>query len=81
MVNNSAGVIIRRTSVVNNPKERVIIKAARIRRIARGAGVEAADVRALLKQYDNSRRMVRNITSDRKQKRALMKMLGEQGME
>jgi signal recognition particle subunit SRP54 len=58
-----------------------IIKAARIRRIARGAGVEAADVRALLKQYDNSRRMVRNITSDRKQKRALMKMLGEQGME
>jgi len=63
---------------MENPR---IIKAARIRRIARGAGVEAADVRALLKQYDNSRRMVRNITSDRKQKRALMKMLGEQGME
>jgi len=63
---------------MENPR---IIKAARIRRIARGAGVEAGDVRALLKQYDNSRRMVKNITSDRKQRRALMKMLGEQGME
>jgi signal recognition particle subunit SRP54 len=63
---------------MENPR---IIKAARIRRIARGAGVEAADVRALLKQYDNSRRMVKNITSDRKQRRALMKMLGDQGME
>lgn len=63
---------------MENPR---IIKSARIRRIARGAGVEAADVRALLKQYDNSRRMVKNITSDRKQRRALMKMLGDQGME
>jgi len=63
---------------MENPR---IIKAARIRRIARGAGVDVADVRALLKQYDNSRRMVKNITSDRKQKRALMKMLGDQGLE
>jgi len=58
-----------------------IIKAARIRRIARGAGVEAADVRALLKQYENSRKMVKSMTSDRKNKRALMKMMGDQGME
>jgi signal recognition particle subunit SRP54 len=63
---------------MENPR---IIKGARIRRIARGAGVELNDVRALLKQYDNSRRMVRNITSDRKQRRALMKMLGDQGLE
>jgi len=63
---------------MENPR---LIKAARIRRIARGAGVDAADVRALLKQYDNSRRMVKNITSDRKQKRALMKMMGDQGLE
>jgi signal recognition particle subunit SRP54 len=63
---------------MENPR---IIKSARIRRIARGAGVEAQDVRALLKQYDNSRRMVKNMTSDRKQRRALMKMLGDQGME
>jgi signal recognition particle subunit SRP54 len=63
---------------MENPR---IIKSARIRRIARGAGVEAADVRALLKQYDNSRRMVKNITSDRKQRRALMKMMGDQGLE
>ena len=63
---------------MENPR---IIKSARIRRIARGAGVEAADVRTLLKQYDNSRRMVKNITSDRKQKRALMKMMGDQGLE
>jgi len=63
---------------MENPR---IIKGARIRLIARGAGVELNDVRALLKQYDNSRRMVRNITSDRKQRRALMKMLGDQGLE
>ena len=58
-----------------------IIKAARIRRIARGAGVDAADVRALLKQYENSRKMVKSMTSDRKKKRALLKMMGDQGME
>ena len=63
---------------MENPR---IIKGARIRRIARGAGVDMMDVKALLKQYDNSRRMVKNITSDRKQRRALMKMLGDQGLE
>jgi signal recognition particle subunit SRP54 len=63
---------------MENPR---IIKAARIRRIARGAGVEPADVRALLKQYDQSRKMVKKVTSDRQSKRQLMKMLGDQGME
>jgi signal recognition particle subunit SRP54 len=63
---------------MENPR---IIKSARIKRIARGAGVGLMDVKALLKQYENSRRMVKNMTSDRKQRRALMKMLGDQGLE
>jgi signal recognition particle subunit SRP54 len=63
---------------MENPR---IIKGARIRRIARGAGVDMMDVKGLLKQYENSRRMVKNMTSDRKQRRALMKMLGDQGLE
>lgn len=53
-----------------NPK---IIKSSRIRRIAIGSGCETADVRALLKYYNRTRKMIKGITSNRKMRRALMK--------
>jgi signal recognition particle subunit SRP54 len=49
-----------------------IIKASRIKRIARGAGVEAKDVKELLKQYNISKKMMKSF-SNKKMQRKLMK--------
>ena len=57
---------------LDNPR---IIKAPRIRRIARGAGVGPIDVKGLLKHYENSRKMVKDITSNRKKRKALMRAM------
>ncbi len=56
-----------------NPR---IIKAQRIHRIARGAGVAPSDVRMLLKQYENSIKMVKGIMKNRKKRKQLMRQFG-----
>jgi signal recognition particle subunit SRP54 len=56
-----------------------LIKASRVKRIARGAGVETKDVKALIKQYNQSRKAIKGLTSDRKARRVLMKQF--EGME
>ena len=56
-----------------------IIKQSRVRRIARGAGVETRDVKGLLKQYNQSRKAIKGMTSNRKMRRALMKQF--EGMD
>jgi len=56
-----------------NPKE---IKSSRVKRIARGAGVDPREVRDLLKQYNNSKKTMKTITGNRKMRRQLMKQLG-----
>ncbi|MEM2870563.1 MAG: signal recognition particle protein Srp54 [Thermoplasmata archaeon] len=61
---------------MENPR---IIKGTRIRRIARGAGVDMTEVKALLRHYEQSRRMIRDITSNRKKRKALMKALQVDG--
>ncbi len=50
-----------------------IIKSSRVKRIAKGAGVEPKDVKGLLKQYNQSRKAIKGMTSNRKMRRALMK--------
>jgi signal recognition particle subunit SRP54 len=52
-----------------------IIKSSRQRRIARGAGVDVQEVKALLKYFDMSRRMMKGFGSNRKMQRQLMKQL------
>ncbi len=52
-----------------------IIKASRIKRIARGAGVEARDVKELLRQYNMSKKMMKSFSS-KKMQRKLLKQLG-----
>ncbi|MCD6223239.1 MAG: signal recognition particle protein [Thermoplasmata archaeon] len=52
-----------------------IIKASRIKRIARGAGVEAKDVKELLRQYNMSKKMMKSFSS-KKMQRKLLKQLG-----
>jgi signal recognition particle subunit SRP54 len=54
-----------------------IIKGKRIDRIAAGAGVEPKDVRLLLKQYNQSRKMMGTIGKDRKMRKKLMKQFGD----
>jgi len=52
-----------------------IIKASRIKRIARGAGVETRDVKELLRHYNASKKMMKNLSSKKMQRR-LLKQFG-----
>jgi signal recognition particle subunit SRP54 len=52
-----------------------IIKSSRIRRIARGAGVEHKNVKELLKYYNMTKRMMKSFSSDRKMQKNLMRQL------
>ena len=61
---------------MNNPQ---ILKSSRVKRIAQGAGVEPKDVKGLLKQYNQSRKAIKGMTSNRKMRRALMKQF--EGMD
>ena len=51
------------------------IRSSRIRRIARGAGVEHKDVRELLKYYNMTKGMMKGLSGNRKLKKNLMKQL------
>lgn len=53
-----------------------IIKGKRIERIAEGAGVSPHDVRNLLKQYNQSKKMMGSMGKDRKMRKQLMKQMG-----
>ena len=64
-------------SMTNEEKEDPsIIKAKRIERISAGAGVTPHDVRELLKQYNQSKKMMSSIGKDRKMRKQFMKQLG-----
>ncbi|HEB37579.1 MAG TPA: signal recognition particle protein Srp19, partial [Thermoplasmatales archaeon] len=52
-----------------------IIKASRIKRIARGAGVEHKDVKELLKYYRMTKGMMKGFSGNRKLRKSLMKQL------
>ncbi|MBE3138072.1 MAG: signal recognition particle receptor subunit alpha [Thermoplasmata archaeon] len=52
-----------------------LIQASRIKRIARGAGVENKDVKEVLKYYNMTKRMMKGFSSDRKMRRNLMRQL------
>ncbi|MEM2873891.1 MAG: signal recognition particle receptor subunit alpha [Candidatus Nanoarchaeia archaeon] len=56
----------------NNPN---IIDASRIKRIAKGSGKSEAEVRELIKQYNQMKKMMKMI-GDQKQMRKLQKILG-----
>ena len=56
-----------------NPK---VINASRVRRIARGSGTEERDVRELIKQYNATRKMLRQLKGKRRQLRRMPFKLG-----
>ncbi|MGI5965200.1 MAG: signal recognition particle protein Srp54 [Candidatus Methanomethylophilaceae archaeon] len=53
-----------------------IIKGKRIVRIARGSGTDPSEVKMLLKQYNQSKKMMGTISKDRKMRKKLMKQFG-----
>ena len=57
---------------MNDPN---IVRSSRIKRIARGAGVENKDVKELLKYYNMTKRMMKGFSGNRKLKKNLMKQL------
>ncbi|QLH74076.1 MAG: signal recognition particle protein [Methanomassiliicoccales archaeon] len=61
-------------------EEPKIIKASRVNRIARGAGVDPKDVRQLLQQFNNSKKAVKGFMGNRKLRKQLMKQMGNQGL-
>jgi signal recognition particle subunit SRP54 len=57
---------------MNDPS---LIRAARIKRIARGAGVENKNVKELLKYYNMTKKMMKGFSGNRKMRKSLMKQL------
>lgn len=53
-----------------------LIKGRRIERIAMGSGVSGHDVRELLKQYNQSKKMMGSFGKDRKMRKKMMKQFG-----
>ena len=54
-----------------------ILKAERIRRIARGSGVKEKNVRELIAQWNRSRKMMKGIKGNRKLRRQMKGMMGD----
>jgi signal recognition particle subunit SRP54 len=61
---------------MDNPN---IIKFSRLKRIARGAGVDMKDVKELLKYHKNAKKQIKDMTTDRKKRKMLMKMMEDGG--
>jgi signal recognition particle subunit SRP54 len=59
---------------LENPK---IIKRSRINRIAKGSGSDTQEIRELLKQYNQSRKMMSNLGGNRRMQQRMMKQFGK----
>lgn len=68
--------VIMDSMTVQEKEEPNIIKGKRIERIARGAGVKNSDVKDLLKQYNNSKKMMGSVAKDRKMRKKMQKQFG-----
>ncbi len=58
---------------LDNPQ---ILKAERIHRVARGSGQKATEVRALLKQYETTKKAAHGLASNRRLRRQMEKQFG-----
>ena len=63
---------------LENPK---LIKRSRINRIAIGSGSDPQEIRDLLKQYNQSRKMMSNIGGNRRMQQKMMKQFGKGDMK
>ena len=63
---------------LENPK---LIKRSRINRIALGSGSDPQEIRELLKQYNQSRKMMSNLGGNRRMQQRMMKQFGKGDMK
>ena len=68
--------VIMDSMTIEEKDEPNLIKGRRIERIASGAGVYPHDVRGLLKQYNQTKKMMGTMGKDRKMRKQLMKQMG-----
>ena len=61
--------------------EPILLKSSRIRRIARGSGVNEKDVKELLAQWNRSRKMMRGMKGDRSFRRKMKSMMDVDDMD
>jgi signal recognition particle subunit SRP54 len=54
-----------------------LLKAERIRRVARGSGLQEKNVRELLVQWNKSRKMMKGIKGNRQLRRQMKGMMGD----
>ncbi|MDP7282207.1 MAG: signal recognition particle receptor subunit alpha [Candidatus Undinarchaeales archaeon] len=57
---------------LNNPE---VLSGARVKRIAKGAGVSVEDVRMLLKQYNMTKKMMKQVSGNKRGMGKMMRML------
>ena len=58
-----------------------IIKRSRINRIAMGSGSDPQEIRDLLKQYNQSKKMMANMGGNRRAQQRMMKQFGKGDMK
>ncbi len=73
--------VIMDSMTVREKDEPNLIKGKRIDRIARGAGVSGHEVRELLKQYNQSKKMMGSFGKDRRMRKKMMKQFGDIDMD
>ena len=61
---------------MQNPR---MIKSSRIKRISQGAGVDPQHVKGLLKSYNQSKSMVKNLAGNRRMQKRLMRQMQQGG--
>ena len=63
---------------LENPK---IIKRSRINRIALGSGSDPQEIRDLLKQYNQSKKMMSNFGGNRRAQQRMMRQFGKSDLK
>jgi signal recognition particle subunit SRP54 len=66
--------VIIRSMTVEEKEDPKVINSNRIKRIARGSGTTEADVRELIKQHENMKKMFKQLKGNRRLRNMPMKM-------
>ncbi|MCH2349226.1 MAG: signal recognition particle protein Srp19, partial [Candidatus Poseidoniales archaeon] len=68
--------VIMDSMTADEKNEPTLLKQERIRRVARGSGSTEKEVRALLAQWNKSRKMMKGMRGDRQMRKKMKEMMG-----
>jgi len=68
--------VIMDSMTADEKNEPTLLKQERIRRVARGSGATEKEVRALLAQWNKSRKMMKGMRGDRQMRKKMKDMMG-----